>query len=209
VTRRDVNVGEGSRSRTSVSLIKAAKADDPCAWRQLVERYGPLVYHWCRRAGLQPADASDVVQEVLRSVASGLGAFRHQGKQSTFRGWLRRITQRRIVDLRRKATRLVGTPAGGHEGAAWLQGLPTKPDRLSTVHPGRSKRRAGIDQEVLGRVRASFSERNWRIFWRVVVDLQDTNQVAEEFGVTPNVVRLVKSRVLKRLREELSSEAGS
>ena len=86
MTRRDVNTGNGNHSRTSVSLIKAAKADDPSAWQRLVDTYGPLVYHWCRSPGLQPADASDVVQEVLRSATKGLAAFGLERKGDTFRG---------------------------------------------------------------------------------------------------------------------------
>ena len=38
---------------------------DADAWRQFLRLYGPVVYGWCRHAGLQPADATDVGQEVF------------------------------------------------------------------------------------------------------------------------------------------------
>lgn len=201
VTRRDVNTSDGSRTRTS--LIRAAKHDDQSAWARLVNTYGPQVYQWCRDTGLQPADASDVVQDVMRAVARGLSQFRRDRKGDSFRGWLRRITQRRILDLHRRDKRFVGRVKGGSNAAAWLQQSALDPnddltDATDTV------RSAAICPQTLERVRLTFSERNWRIFWRVVVDEQDIRDVADEFGVTSNVVRLAKSRILKRLREALS-----
>ena len=60
---------EATDSLTSTSLIRNAKANDAQAWHRLVHAYGRRVYRWGRLAGLQPADASNIVQEVLRSVA--------------------------------------------------------------------------------------------------------------------------------------------
>ena len=56
---------------------------------------------------------------------------------------------------------------------------------------------------MIGRVREKVSERDWRFFWRVVVDGQSAVEVGEEFGVTANAVRLVKMRTLRRLQKEL------
>ena len=41
------------------------------------------------------------------------------------------------------------------------------------------------------------------MFWRMTVDGQATAEVARDFGVSASAVRLAKSRVLRRLREEL------
>jgi RNA polymerase sigma-70 factor (ECF subfamily) len=42
------------------------------------------------------------------------------------------------------------------------------------------------------------------MFWRIAVEGHDTKEVAADFGVTPAAVRLAKSRVLRRLRDELT-----
>lgn len=55
-------------------------------------------------------------------------------------------------------------------------------------------------------IRHEVSTRNWRIFWRIVVDGQPAVDVAEEFSVTANAVRLVKMRVLRRLRDCLEDK---
>jgi RNA polymerase sigma-70 factor (ECF subfamily) len=50
-------------------LLRIRDAQDDRAWTQFVEIYGPLVYGYARQHGLQDADAADLLQEVLRSVA--------------------------------------------------------------------------------------------------------------------------------------------
>ena len=74
------------------------KAHDQDAWQRLVKLYGPLVYQACRRAGLQPTDASGVFQEVFQAVAMHIAGFRRDRPGDTFRGWLLTITQNKIRD---------------------------------------------------------------------------------------------------------------
>jgi RNA polymerase sigma-70 factor (ECF subfamily) len=52
-------------------------------------------------------------------------------------------------------------------------------------------------------VRSEFEERTWQMFWRVVIEGRSPVALAEELGVTPAAVRQAKSRVLRRLKEEM------
>ena len=54
-------------------------------------------------------------------------------------------------------------------------------------------------------VQAEFEDRSWQAFWRTTVDEVPTEQVASELGMSVNAVRLAKSRVLRRLREQLDA----
>ena len=49
----------------------------------------------------------------------------------------------------------------------------------------------------------NFEERTWTAFWRVTIDNRSTADVAAELGISANAVRLAKSHVLRRLREEM------
>ena len=53
------------------------------------------------------------------------------------------------------------------------------------------------------RVRAEFHENTWQAFWCTAVDGRSAGEVAAELGMSPVGVRVAKSRVLLRLREEL------
>src|SRR5690606_7771386 len=100
-----------SRSEsTSSGLLRRVRGLDAVAWNDLVTLYGPLVYHWTRKAGLQPADAADVVQDVFRSVLAGIDRFDDAGGGS-FRGWLRTIARTRLIDWQRRTARQ--TPGTG------------------------------------------------------------------------------------------------
>ena len=63
--------------------------------------YTPLIYYWARKAGLQPADASDLVQDVLTTLVRKLPEFRHDPSRS-FRGWLRTVTMNKFREQRRR-----------------------------------------------------------------------------------------------------------
>ena len=59
---RDVRPRDGERppsTGTSLGLLARARANDAAAWGRLVALYAPLVFHWCRRWGLQEEDAAD------------------------------------------------------------------------------------------------------------------------------------------------------
>jgi RNA polymerase sigma-70 factor (ECF subfamily) len=53
-------------------------------------------------------------------------------------------------------------------------------------------------------VQSEFEERTWKAFWRVAVEDRTPAEVGAEMGITPNAVRQAKSRVLRRLKEEMS-----
>jgi RNA polymerase sigma-70 factor (ECF subfamily) len=208
----DVHSEEGTASRTSSSLLRRAQADDADAWNVLVQTYSRRIYRWCRRAGLQPADACNVVQEVLRSVARKLAEFRREKPEDTFRGWLRRITQNKLRDYFRQRTRQVDRPRGGTDAHMRLENLGDQ--HVASTDPPENTQssetaRKTITNPVVARVRNEFSDRDWKFFWRVVVDGQTSVDVGREFGVTANTVRLVKMRILRRLREEFSVKAGT
>jgi len=92
----------GTISSTASSLIQGLKANDSAAWNRLAKTYSPLVYAWCRRSGLAPADVADVAQEVFLAVYRSIGGFRHGQPGDTFRGWLWQITRNAILANQRR-----------------------------------------------------------------------------------------------------------
>ena len=200
----DVFMAE-ERSTTSRTMIRKAKANDADAWQRLVQTYSRRIYRWCRRGGLQPADASNVVQEVLRSVARKLPDFRHEHATDTFRGWLRRITSNKINDHFRREGKQPAQARGGTDAHRRLQQHVALPDlHEATWATVPKKKTTGLDHAQLDSIRSQFSDRDWKMFWRVAVDGQSAVEVGEEFGVTANTVRIVKMRLLKKLREQLT-----
>ena len=195
------STADASRSdSTSSGLIEGVKRRAPEAWQRLAHLYGPLVYGWCRRAGLQARDAEDVLQEVFLTVAVRIADFRHDRPGDTFRGWLRTITHHKLGDwLRRQANR--EQAVGGSEALRRLLEAPAV-EALET-EPGE----AGVlYHRALESIRAEFEERSWQAFWRVVVEEHNPADVAADLGLTRNAVYIARSRILRRLREVLGDD---
>ncbi|MDB5307118.1 MAG: sigma-70 family polymerase sigma factor [Gemmataceae bacterium] len=186
-------------STATSSLLGGVRGNDRAAWERLVDAFYPLAYGWCRRAGLRPEDAADVCQEVFRYVAAGIAGFRRDRPGDTFRGWLRRITERRIIDHRRSRRRQPEA-VGGSDALEQLLGVPDGGDADPPDHGSVS----GALDPILDSVRGEFEHRTWQAFWRTTVDGQPVAAVAAELGVTGNAVYLARSRVLARLRQILA-----
>jgi RNA polymerase sigma-70 factor (ECF subfamily) len=188
---------------TPLSLLQRARARDPEAWRRLVGLYQPLVLAWCSRAGVAGADAEDVAQEVFAAAAAALERFRRDRPGDTFRGWLRAITRNEILQLLRR-NRSRAQAEGGWEA---LQNLQEVVDPLPG--PGEESAEIGaVCLRALELVRGEFEERTWQAFWLTAVEDRDTAWVAQELNTTANNVRQARSRVLRRLREEVGDLLG-
>jgi RNA polymerase sigma-70 factor (ECF subfamily) len=190
---------------TSAGLIERARRQDGEAWRRLMHLYGPLVSCWCRQRGLHGADAADVVQETFTVVAAALARFDHERRGATFRGWLRTIVQRKIADhYRRQGAQAQG--AGGTD-AVWRLGQVPEPCEASSAGGAERSDLSSRCRQALENVRLEFEDRTWQAFWRSVIQGHETSQIAADLGISPNAVRQYRSRVLRRLREELGEQA--
>jgi RNA polymerase sigma-70 factor (ECF subfamily) len=183
---------------TSVSLLERVKAHDQDAWRRLVQLYGPLVYQWCRRWELRHDDVADVFQEVFQAVAAQIPSFRRDRPGDSFRGWLWTITRHKLADHFRRQGR-VPLAAGGSDAQQRLLELPEPPTETDP-----SATDGSLVHRALEHIRGEFEERTWTMFWRATVDGHATRDIAADLGVTPDAVRVAKSRILKRLRQELT-----
>lgn len=192
-------------SATSPSLIRRVANRDPEAWRRFTRLYGPLVFHWCRQQGLSEHDSADVMQDVFVSVARAVAAYEDRAG-CRFRGWLWTITRNQIVTFIRKRARQ-GMPDGGTQNWQQLlnvaESLADDPDQFTSQLELDALYRRGLEL-----VKQEFRPRTWEIFWRNVVEDRPTGAVAEEFGVSANSVRQTRSRVLRRIRQELGDQSS-
>lgn len=211
VSPRPAGGSSGSSTGTSRSLIDRLRADDADAWDRLVQLYAPLVAHWCRRRGLAEADTADVFQEVFRSVAVHLSDFHRDRVGDTFRGWLRTITANKIHDFYRKQQR-EPRAVGGSEALQHFARLPDPfgeevSSSAASVGPVPADADASVERRLFLRgldlIRGEFESRTWRAFWLTAVDGRTAREAADELSMSPGAVRVAKSRVLQRLREEL------
>lgn len=189
---------EHSRA-TSPTLIVQVQSQDQQAWQRLVDLYGPLVYFWCRQNGLESQDSVDVFQDVFAAVSRGIDGFRG----GRFRSWLWTITRNKLTDhFRRKGPAVA---AGGTDAQMRFNEIPDQFPDESTDGDVMSETVALVHRG-LNLVKAEFEERTWQAFWRAAVEGESTAEIAADLGISANGVRQAKSRVLRRIREELGDD---
>jgi RNA polymerase sigma-70 factor, ECF subfamily len=180
---------------TSVGLLgqlQNQEASQP--WVRFVELYTPLLHYWAARLpGIQEADASDLVQDVFLVLLTKLPALQYDPDQS-FRGWLRTLLLNRWRDRARSREPAQSIPA------ALL-------DELASPGAGDEIVAMEYRQFLVGRalqlMETDFERSTWQACWQCAALGRPAAAVAQELGLTVAAVYLAKSRVLRRLRQEL------
>jgi RNA polymerase sigma-70 factor (ECF subfamily) len=189
-------MGHDTELETSTTLLRRLRRDpaDESAWGDFVDRYGRLLYAWCRHWGLNPADAEDVCQDVLLELARQMRGFVYD-PNGRFRGWLRTVAYRswcRFVAGRRAAgarpdLETVLAPAAGEDFL----------DRL-----GRDADRELL-RLALDAVRRRVQPRTWDAFVLLALEGLPGAEAARRLGMTPGAAFVARSKVQKMLREEV------
>lgn len=194
-----------SSGGTRASLLARVCERDSEAWNELVELYGPLVAYWCQHSQLDGHATADCVQDVFLAVHRKVEAYHPQSTNGSFRAWLWTITRNKVRDHLRKSH----WPApGGTTALGNLQQL-SDPRERPNVHDLSDDEPSGPDElrslvtRALGQIKVEFTSRTWAIFERSLIDQLPTPLVAEQFQVTTANVRQIRSRILRRLREQL------
>jgi RNA polymerase sigma-70 factor (ECF subfamily) len=182
-----------SDDNTDSSLLARVRKQDADAWIQLVKWIGPLLLHWCQRAGLQAADGEDVSQQVLLKVWHGLASFRKENAGDSFRGWVYTITRNRIVDWVKKQR-----PA--------FSPLPVELPAVADAAEEPDLKQIALQMLIRDAVAQHVNDRGFTAFYRTAVDGLSAVEVGSELGMSADVVRQHKSRWIKRLRDRLGEQ---
>jgi RNA polymerase sigma-70 factor (ECF subfamily) len=195
-------VDSAGSSSISSTLLAQLRSGRPEAWQRFVRIYSPLVYRWCRRAGVAADDAADVLQEVLASVARHVSDFRREGPDDSFTAWLATITRNKVSDhYRRRHGR--AEARGGTTAQRQMAEIPQPPEPSQEAIQPDADAAACLARRVLDMIQAEFEPGTWQAFWRTAIEGQPPALVAEDLQVSTAAVYMAKSRVLRRLRQAL------
>src|SRR6266498_1052034 len=88
---------------TRATLLQRLKDwQDRSSWQEFFDTYWKLIYGVARKAGLTDAEAQDVVQETLVSVAKHMPTFNYDPALGSFKAWLLNMTRWRMISQFRK-----------------------------------------------------------------------------------------------------------
>src|SRR5262245_42747195 len=179
-------------------LVRLRDASDGDAWRQFVQVYGPVVYGFARRRGVQDADAADLMQEVLRSMMTSAHKLDYDPSRGSFRGWLFTVTRNKLLDWREKQKRRQGS--GGTSAQEMLEQQSAREEESLLDQEFRRHLFSVAAEQVKG----EFEEQSWRAFWLAAVDGKKPQEIAAALGISVGAVYIARSRIQARLKERVA-----
>ena len=180
---------------TSASLLMRLRSPgNEQAWDRFVELYTPLIYYWARRAGLQPQDASDLVQEVLALLVKKLPEFQYDQSKS-FRGWLRTVTLNKWREVNRKKSLNIVD--------ASQSTMVNVPNPQSAESYWDLDYRRELVARAMEMMKPEFSPATWKACCEFLKSGRPAAEISAESGLSVWTIYSAKARVMKRLRQEL------
>lgn len=190
---------------TRRSLLERLKRwDDQESWRDFFETYWGLLYGTARKAGLEDAEAQDVVQDTVIQVAEKMGGFRYDPTVDSFKGWLLYWTRKRIaLAYRKRARNRVHSTADLDEASLDLEQMPD-PAGINLEAVWEEEWAHALWEAAIARVKEQVAPKQFQMFHLYVTKGQPAPEVARILGVAVAQVYLAKHRISTALKKELN-----
>jgi RNA polymerase sigma-70 factor (ECF subfamily) len=199
----------GIRREHSTQPWLLEKLKDPGneqAWRDFLARYGPRIIAWCRRAGLQDADAEEVNAMVQLRLVKAMPSFVYD-PQKRFGSWLKTVVNHAVHDFWQDIEKRPGARGSGDSAVQSV--LEQAPDVLDTLvqelgelENDLAAAREVAAREVTARVKRRVKPHTWQAYILTVIDGQPPAEVAAQLGMSTAAVYVAKQRVAEMLLKE-------
>jgi RNA polymerase sigma factor (sigma-70 family) len=187
-------------------LYRVRDHSDGASWEEFHRLYHRLIFGRARRAGLSPADAEEVAQDVFKRVAETINDFEHDPERGSFRGWLMKLTHWRISDKFQSREKLPIQPASPaavdatSSGTATIERVPAPADDEDAWDREWQEH---ILAAALDRVARQVKPRHFQAFELYVRQQWPVLKVSSRLGINPASVYVISHRLTKLLKGEV------
>ncbi len=194
-------------TRTCRTLLgRVSDWRDVAAWDEFKGTYDPMLRRWCRRRGLDDHATDEVCQRIWIELADRMKTFQYDPNRS-FRGWLRRLCESRIIDFVRQRKARSVYRIDGHDEDRERRADDRAREPAGTDHGDRDAdlvRLSLLDEaaKVQALVRAKVKPHTWDAFWLVVVCDWTVEMTAKSLGMTHTAVYGARERVARMLCDQ-------
>lgn len=178
-------------------IARLRDRDDQAAWETFLTIYEPLIFRYALRRGLQYADASDICQRVLWSVARASDSWTIGNEDGTFRAWLAKVTRNAVINLLQREAKHWGT--GDSSSLEMLHSTPSS--MPESFELWSNEHRIQVYRIAADRVKARFQEDSWSLFLRTTVGGESIETVAKDLHKSLGAAYAIRSRILVAVRE--------
>lgn len=184
-------------------LSRLQNWEDQDSWKEFFDTYWRLIYSFALKSGLTEAEAEDVVQETVISVAKDIQKFKRDRSLGSFKGWLRNLTRWRIADQLRRRKGPEAVPIERMDPAALDRDLNEVPGSTEAESVWDDEWRANLMKVALENLKRTVKEEHYQMFDLYVVKQWPPARVARTLGVSVGQVYLAKYRVGALLKKEI------
>jgi RNA polymerase sigma-70 factor (ECF subfamily) len=191
---------------TRASLLNRLKdLQDQSSWQEFFDTYWKLIYGVARKTGMTDAEAQDVVQETMVSVAKHMPRFRYNPAIGSFKAWLLKLTRWRIIDQIRKRPpaalhRPLGDSASGTDTVERV--IDPKTNQLDQLWDAEWQK--NLLDAAVSNVKRKLDPRKHQIYDFYVNKGWPADKVAEHFQISVSQVHLAKHRITKLIKSEVT-----
>jgi RNA polymerase sigma factor (sigma-70 family) len=191
---------------TRHSLLRRMKNwEDRASWEDFFQTYRKLIYGVAIRAGLTDAEAQDVLQETVMTVAKNIKNFEVGSERGSFKAWLRQNTRWRIADQFRKRP-----PFGPRKSDLRDDASPTAivertadPASLSVETLFDQEWKQNLADTALANLRGEVDPGQYQMFDLHVLKHWPAVKVARKLNVKMGRVYFAKYKISRLLKKEI------
>src|SRR5687767_8483394 len=190
---------------TRTSLLRRLKQwEDQESWRDFFNTYWKLIYGTAVKAGLNDAEAQDVVQDTVIAVAKKIEDFKYDPALDSFKGWLLYLTRKRIALHYRKRERERRGSAGDAEVMP-LNELERIPDPAGVDLEAiwNEEWETSLADAALARVKEQVNPKQFQMFNFYVLKQWPVKEVAKTLEVSVAQIYLAKHRISNLVQKEV------
>jgi len=192
---------------TRRSLVeRLADWGDQRRWQEFFDTYWKLIHSAARKSGLTDAEAQEVVQETVITVAKNIGKLKYDPAIGSFKGWLLQITRWRIADqFRKREPGNAKRPRSTDDRlTATIERVPDS-QIVDLDEVWESSWKENLFEAAVARVKKKIEPKQFQIFDCYVRKEWPAQKVAERLGVNVGQVYLARHRVGALLKKEIKA----
>ena len=192
---------------TRRSLVeRLADWGDQLRWQEFFDTYWKLIHSAARKSGLTDAEAQEVVQETVITVAKNIDKLKYDPAIGSFKGWLLQITRWRIADqFRKREPGNAKRPRSTDDRlTATIERIPDS--RIVDLDEvWESSWKENLFEAAVARVKKKIEPKQFQIFDCYVRKEWPAQKVAERLGINVGQVYLARHRVGALLKKEIKA----
>ncbi len=181
--------------RTDEDLLIEYRAGNHDIFKEIVERYTPLLFSFSKRLGVG-SDAPDVVQEIFIKIWKNIGRF--DENKASFKTWIFRIARNSIIDFLRKKKSIVFSNLENEEEESFESTISSE-EELPEIAIDKLKDAEGLNK-ILKQLPTNYQE----VLSLYYQEEMTFDQIGEILGKSINTVKSQHRRAVLQLRKLLT-----